>query len=162
MARRVVRSGRRSSSRSGPRRKWVWAREDVTEQTIAASGVLHTDALAQFETAYGADLLGATIMRVRGQMVHDQSIVAGMRVFTQDTLAGLTASNGPDADQHADWFVYQASFVEAAGTRRVVELDIRAARKLEELGQSLLWSVQNLSGSIVTVSWRLSLGLKLP
>lgn len=159
-----MRRAARVSRGTSPARKWVWARDTGIAQTIAANGEIFVDLLAPFEAEYGADLLGATVMRIRGSIKGDQSTTWAARIMTQSTFASLVSGvNGPRFDVHADWFWFQPYFTAVTqGETPQMEVDNKAARKLDELGQSLLLAVSNESSAIATVSYNLSVGVKLP
>lgn len=104
-------------------------------------------------------LLGAPAEAVSG------SLTLGMRVFTED--AAITDEGGPVSFPHGDWmlydeFLYTASPVLPGPGRPLVEIDVKSARKFEELGQGLLLSLENTTSSAIDVTGTLSIGLKLP
>jgi len=159
---------RRSPSRvSRPRRKLVWARASNEGAELAAGGAAGSPSavtlLADFETLYQAQLFGATIMRVRGEImvvageepavdVGDHTACAwGLHVIPSNLPA--TPSSPLDVDAqgaYSDWFGYGATHLfvsgdvsfsdtgafNGAGFARI-PVDIRARRKLDELGMTL-------------------------
>lgn len=170
----------RRNSRGGTvqRRKWVWARAQGDALVAAGTGAgagFKTDLLTQFEGAYGADLLGATVMRVRGQYFADMaSFLAGPGAVGHLTAGIRTYAEPLDPDEetpadtpHADWMSYEPFICAITGDpfyasdRRTV--DVQSSRKMEELGTGLLLAVShNVSGVAIPFSYDLSIGLKLP
>ncbi len=170
-ARRVA--GRRFtgvSARRAPARKMVWARAAV-EGTATGGATLNANLLGNFESVYGANLIGATIIRVRGVVM-----VTGSSLDTRHTLGcvigkqdDVWTGNGPETDRYLDWFVYEpfATSTDAGSTgssfdRRVI--DSRSARKMEELDQQAWLVLQSDQTASETAIWSglLSVLLKLP
>lgn len=176
---------RRSSSRTrvsrGTTRKFVWARHTfVGEQTGAAVG---GDLLSQFETDYGAQLIGATITRIRGYAfaqatdATDNTINQyrmGIRVLSGNLdLSGTVPDQDPWTDENADWMAWMpfASVVAVGGlpigdsVLNAMRVDVKAQRRLDELGERLvLFQAGNPGAPTITwaVGWDLSIGVKLP
>lgn len=173
----------RSARRSAPRRKFVWARKSGTA-VIAGPGSdpfgYNVDALDDFKALYGADLLGATLVRVRGQILTHLpdmapeeigEIVVGMRTYTEGPDGGVVGEETPHLQPYADWLMFQPSII-AHGTGPTdsfnvyaghrYDVDIKSSRKFEELGDGLLLSAShNISGIAGYMSYNLSFGLKL-
>lgn len=167
--------GRTTARRgSGSRRKMVWARHlnTGTTITVGATGT-QLNLLSSFETEYGANLIGATAIRIRGVMfgtptvAGSGSLIAGVRVSND---ADATAGNGPQSSPYADWMLYESfifddgGLLDLTGDSQVVSrvVDIRSMRKLEEINEQLtLWLEAAGTGN-----WRftssLSILLKLP
>ena len=163
MARRRF-SSRRAFSRSN-RRKLVWARD--------ANGlVLPVDApgdpqrffpLSNFESDYGAGLIGCTIMRIRG--VITAALVGDTEVGVQGYGACRVAARITDhvdanstdyvdgtmygTQAQADWFMFEPFMLDAGGeiasgdsaeasaAMEIRHVDVRARRRLDELNQTL-------------------------
>lgn len=164
MARRQARGGRRS--RRAPLRKFVWARwqGSMNASGGAQAGGANPGAirpLSQFEQEYGANLIGATVTRMRGVIYPDQrgagsaihgvlsaAVEAREELFHLDgTVIGPdeVSDSGPLLSPHKDWFMYfpyfspstQSQMVSANATGSAMAFDVRSNRKVEELGQTL-------------------------
>lgn len=189
---------RRSSGSSrrprAKRRKLIWAR--VTNEagvTVIAdvfgtptSAPTRVNLLAGFETAYGANLIGVTILRTRGIMgiqlpnaTEDFGVRAGIKVTDDISSTVVAADNLYDpaatGGAHDDWMLWEPFFVprHAAtplGTHldgsglpgRVI--DVKSTRRLSELGQALVLDMnsQSTAGADPVVFFDLSLLLALP
>lgn len=161
-----TRGARRGSSRRGGpsvRRKKVWARAIYQDSTVPVAGGFYALPLLDFENEYGADLLGCTIMRVRGQLEYtgDGPAVAAMRIITESSFATLGADDDPTTDRHADWFFYQPMNT-GSDTSAVFDVDVQSMRKLDELGQTLLLAVGTADAAAGTFSAVLSILVALP
>ena len=159
-------SGRTRSVSRAPRRKLVWGR-------IFNSGQTHTpgltstniNPLAFFESSYGANPIGVTIMAVRGNVMWtiDNSATAGERAMfrwgvrvksDQDTTAGDLFGSGADSD----WMVWDGGAlhsVNGAATGTAGEagfyrqaVNARSRRRLDELGDTLVLSSQVANASV--------------
>lgn len=170
MARRQSR-GRSRGMANQVQRKWIWARSNGSG-IINAEAPLNIDLLGEFQEQYGAQLLGATVMRVRAdvivgsQAVTEGTVLCGVRVYTENDLA---SEEGPLTNPHADWMTYKASqLVTEEGlfgqfSIERYELDVKSARKIEELGQGLMISWEHdVVATAVPVRWTVSVGAKLP
>lgn len=181
MARRFNSRGR--GTRRAPLRKFVWAR--VTGNLVQPD-TRGTDLLDAFQTEYGAQLLGATVMRIRGYLIPDlpsdpvPGIVTGVTgiIVEQDQeLADQALENVPRARAHDDWLAWLPFLVDSTnggvappGTASwnadasPWAVDIKSSRKIEELGQGLhMWYDTVAPGSVtVNMNYDLSIGLKLP
>lgn len=179
----MARGRRRRSYRRAPLRKFVWARSSgfLTRDDAGA------DLLGQFQQEYGAQLLGATVVRIRGWVAPntisagaDGSQFAGLYGFIVDTdRADYTFTGVPElaAEQreHDDWLWYAPWVVQNYSTTARTDLtanyqanpwavDVKAARKIEELGQTLqIWqSTPDANPDFNGMGFHLSIGLKLP
>lgn len=141
-----------------PRRKLVWARTlrggspTALTFTAEADGVYNvTPQLDEFESAYSAQLIGCTIMRVKvnGLLWTDPpasgssnaAITWGLIVESQDTAALANVATGR---RHADWMWHETHHLihgpeDTLDTRAsvVLDRDIKARRRLDELGDTL-------------------------
>lgn len=150
---------RRSSRRTAPRRRMFWA----TTNTLFSAGPTTApvpsapfDLLEQFSDEYGADLFGFTVTRIRGfiRFAYDTTSVVerhdasfGIRVGDEVSMNNATTEQNridliPTFDKHADWmWVYEDShYTNTTGipwAQYPVEVDIKAQRRIDELGQSL-------------------------
>lgn len=138
---------RRSSSRPA-RRRLIWARYRSTSLAIVAGTAFNVDPLATFETAYGAQLLGCTVMRVRGSIT--AKMVAGVNAqltwaMKVADLPGVSTEAPASSGVNDDWFMYE-NWVSVTSTPTALEpsiqlqkeIDVRARRRLDELGQRLV------------------------
>lgn len=166
----------RSTRRIAPTRKFVWARTASRGIIPAGPNVNQLALLGEFETRYGASLIGATVMRVRGEILIgrttdvalDAIVVGGIRVVTQTTDPADIEGEGPLVDPEADWMAVFPVILQRAlgstvdsGIHRIA-VDVKSARRLEELQQKLymFWS-QDGTNSVDIIA-HLSIGLKLP
>lgn len=156
----------------GSSRKFVWARK-IGGGIVGDSGFV-TDMFDDFRAAYGADILGSTIERVRGVIFWNANnltldgihAVAGLRVADEGNLSAST-NEPPLAQPHADWMMWDATVLDDGSPGNYLNdrrtIDVKAARKLEELGQTLMLGFEHDAvGSSVEVRYNLSMGLKLP
>lgn len=167
MARTVRTRSNRSSVRS---RKFIWARRTYTNQVLVA-GVNWLNLLDQFEAEYGAQLLGATVMRIRGTLAFEAAVTApvlsgaGILVSTDEDISD-GVDEGPVNEPHKDWMAYQPiilSNVSAAANRFDWELDVKSNRRMEELGQGLALVVDNgIAATTIDMTGAVSVGVKLP
>ena len=170
----ATRSRRTRVSRgTGSRRKFIWARQFVNETFSLASPVF-IDALDEVQIAIGADLIGSTLVRVRGEIIMSNTSAGGgavnvmaMRSFTTSTLAGLGVANDPvGGDPLADWMLWEPFAMTGSGNleynseRRII--DVKSSRRLEEVGQSILLAFGSGTVDQQQVAGVLSLGIKLP
>lgn len=168
-------ASRTAVRRPGPRRKLVWARTGPVEnqtKTAGVAGTSRTDLLAQFQTTYGAQLLGCTVMRIRGTWAYvaavgdiKKPITCGIRVF--DEAHNIATLPGPITDPHADWMYYEtllANEPQVAGTTYTGRsvFDVRSRRKIEELGQGLAIAFEGNSAVAQDFWWQASVLLALP
>lgn len=151
---------RRTATRRVQRRKLVWARS-VASATVsspvppALNAPTRFDILSSFETIYGAQLLGATIMRVRGRMgvagvsTEGVAIRATMRIGSQNEVVRGPNANDNAFDSNAvslDYFMFEPFLCNTAAGATLTNgndihgrmIDVRSHRKLEELNQSLI------------------------
>ncbi len=152
----------------------VWARtkvEGATDGTVD-DGVF-ADVLANFKAELGSDLVGATVIRMRGDVMlwtaattaTDQtSAVLGARVFTESNLP-IVNEQGPATDRYADWMLWQpfalSGVVPEARIRRHV-IDVKSMRRIDEIGQGLLFGWQTEGAFAISGTGYLSTLLKLP
>lgn len=163
MARRRHSNSRGSSSN---RRRLFWARTCQTFSITPNNRAQPIDLLYAFQQAYGADLFGFTVTRIVGHVTHwsmggsssnaAYTYSSGIRVDDQnqwtstDTDARQLALV-PYNDPYSDWmWVRNSEGYATTGTASAdavwqqqksnrVELDLRAQRRLDELGQTLFW-----------------------
>ena len=70
------RSRVRVSRGTGRNRKFIWARVFINE-TFSLSSPVFIDALNQVQTDIGADLVGTTLVRIRGEIIMVNTSVTG-------------------------------------------------------------------------------------
>lgn len=178
MARRRFRSGRRRA----PLRKWVWARS--SGEGLAPDVPINL--LEEFQAEYGAQLLGATVMRIRGYCEPFFGVAApgntlsrgvfGIIVEEDQELVTPPPDKLPNARPHDNWLAWlpwaaagqdpgPAANGLTTGNAQAspYAVDVKAARKIEELGQGLhLWPEIVAPGTEPVWHYDLSIGLKLP
>lgn len=141
------------------------------------------DLLASFRLQYGINQgpPGLTIMRIRGILY--ATGVSGAPFLTWAVrvadisevlnFASLTTAQknnlGPGSDQYADWMAWQTIMpnhgadpttgVPNAGT---YEVDVRSMRKLDELGQTLVFVAQKIGSPTPTLFQSTNVLLALP
>lgn len=144
---------RRSSRPTAAKRRLIWARFSSGPTAVVAGTAFNAFPLDTFETAYGAQLLGCTIMRVRGiiaakqtSLVSDGTLVCAMKVAD---LPGVTTEAPVTSGVNDDWFMYEAwasvTNVPTASEpsyQLQKEIDVRARRRLDELGQRLVFAAE--------------------
>lgn len=157
---------------------WARAVNPVLAVPYGAAGAvvspLRQDLLQPFEADYGADLLGSTIMRVRGiagissldgTAVNDSVLVQlTMFIGTENQIL-----RGPDANDSSfsavsneiDYFAFEPFHVRNSATRLITGdvqsrlIDVKSHRKLQELNQSLVLDIAAAASSVAvgTVSF---------
>lgn len=158
-SRRSVRRG------SGTRRRMFWARELIDETVSFTDRAQIVDLLLRFSTEYGADLFGFTVTRIVGNLTYwqdsadpdggePQGVSVGIRVEDRASVQAIDTSAErlttiPASDPFSDWMYVTNRYYNgfAGGTIGSVqslistenrwEIDLKAQRRLDELGQSL-------------------------
>lgn len=161
-----------------PNRKFVWARHFLTTTHVGAA--VGSDLLFQFEQDYGAQLIGATITRIRGYMFAASTSTGGTvnafrfgaRVLSgQLDLSSTVPDQDPWVDENADWMLWEpfpSVFVPGTGSGdqlRARMVDVKSQRRLDELGEKLVMFYSGSPGAPANefvVGWDLSIGVKLP
>ncbi len=164
--------------RNQVRRKFVW---DRTQGFVAATstGPFGVDLLAGFRGQPGATHLGATIMRIRGFVYPELStpletgFILGTIGFRIDSWNEdpLDPDNAPLAQPDEDWIGWLPWMVDGSQSpnspnvatwNNDFTVDVKAARKLEELNQTL-WMFVSPSGTAdpINYNYNLSVGMKL-
>jgi len=140
---------------------------------LAAGGNDFWDLLAPFQGAYGADVLGSTIMRIRmifsvqgTEPLERVNLTHGAGVFPE-TLA--VAEMDPFNNIHLDWMFWESTIASTArdsattvGMISNEHVDIRSKRKLDELQDGLFLAAHNNSPSDVIYHWTTSVLIALP
>lgn len=151
----------------------MWARSTNIETVVPVAGS-KLNLLAQFETDYGANLIGATVTRVRGLITASPNVstaasnlVVAARVSND---AELAAGSGPIDQPHLDWsmwepFIFRFGGITQVDANRTFDfsrvVDVKSQRKVEEVNEEFAIWLQP-TGQAWTVSWQLSILLKLP
>lgn len=166
---------RRRTGSSTTRRKLVWARHSTTGATVSTVLPIKVNLLDQFETRYGANLLGATVTRIRGLIVCGNNIspsATGQLKFAARIGAASEVGgdlNDPVTQPYLDWMLWEPfSYLSLPDTPQTVDsmalsrvIDVKSQRRLEELDQELqMWVAA--SSTTFAFSWDLSILLKLP
>jgi len=101
-------------------------------------------------------------MRIRGTVSSTNAIdnwVIAIKTYSEATLASLVTNAGPIANPYDDWMVRIPHLPKTDGIN-YVDLDGKSARKMEELGQGLLFVFDAITAT--TYNYDLSIGIKLP
>lgn len=179
-----MRRRRISRNRPGPRRKLVWGRSiriTPTVLTLATPNLVNL--LDDFETQIGAQLLGATIMRIRG-IIHfhwtsinstNQAQAAwGALVANPETTSTATMDPLGVTSKYNDWMGYGAKpsypfegAPAAAGVftnNTIFDVDVKSRRRLDELNEELIgaFTYNGDAAPTVQVSHNLSILVALP
>jgi hypothetical protein len=136
---------------------------------IPTTNGVQVNALADFESTYGANLIGATVARVRGAISMVPTVAgASQAIFAARVSldSDATAGNGPYDAQYADWsmyepFVYNDAGVADAEQATVRVVDVKSMRKLDEVNEQFTWWIQ-ARGQAYQATWNLSVLLLLP
>lgn len=172
---------RRSSSRvsRGTRRKFVWAHIRDTS-TVPASGVPNRlNLLGDFETALGAQLIGATVVRIRGVMsVVGTAVVGGVpnivraaAIVEPNPGSAAVAADGPWGGQFNDWMLFEPFMDWGPAVVQTMPvgsrvIDVKSSRKIEEINETLFLyvaaPVAPANSAAVQFTYDLSIGIKLP
>ena len=149
-----ARHRRTSPVRRGGRRQLVWALDDIN-LAIPAGGLTNLDLLSQLEVA-GSSVLGATVMRTH--LVIQHSFAAATDNLTFGLIIGRKADLGaglgpnPVSAPGDDWMWLGRVPATASGAAidvaRVVEIDSRSKRKMQELQQAYLLQLFNGNAAI--------------
>jgi len=131
------------------RRRSVWTRTDSLALTVPLNGAAaQVDLLAPFRTANGgAQPPGVTVARVRFSLraeftegVGPQGIRHGLLVDDR-TLANAD-EHSPLSEPFLDWMLLDTTWEGASGSpdnRAWEKYDVKAKRRLDEIGQTLWW-----------------------
>lgn len=169
-----MKRARRGGGSRRPTRKFVWARQEGIITNVAVDGVTRTALLSDFETLYGAQLIGCTIVRIRGLIgvrpvtaaSSFNSVRAAVQVEPNPSGAPVVA-DGPYGGEHNDWMLFEPFHTASGVGNSEVDgrvIDVRSSRKLEELNQGLFlyFGTRSTNTSAVDVVFDLSIGIKLP
>lgn len=157
-------SARRIVRRAGPRRKLVWARTPISTTLTIAAGVtapFREDLLANLKTTLASGLLGVTVVRMRGLMTMKSGgqtslIRQGVKVVDESDFVGASIiEDGPISSPYNDWMMiesYVTGDVDTNASEATCRVfDVRSARKIDEVQQTLALYVQPTSGGAGTL-----------
>jgi len=145
---------------------------------------IRADLLAPFEAAYGAQLIGCTVVRIRGYLAVSNNNAAGTSFVLsratihvadqQEVTRPLTATDSSfdPASGQLDYMLFEPFLSLGSvplqynpsdiGVKRI---DNKSSRKIDELNQALCLTFSsrfaNLSADLPTLSYDLSIGVKL-
>ena len=171
MVTRAIAPRRRVLAR--PQRKRVWARQLGSFTGVTQALAQDLSLTGQFETDYGADLVGATVARTHVSLsavtTAGTSAVAGLAVGILMRPAPIATAVAPlDPEfRHADWSYVRVFWGDpgAAGTAEqlVADIDLKSMRKMDEIGMTYELVVQSAtSGSTWDVQFHANTLLLLP
>ncbi len=137
------------------RRKLVWARTFTTLTVTANNSVTNIDLLQAYKAVVGASSAGITIMRTRldvyptSTITNNDGFFIGLKVDDLDQVVASSASalaispNGnPDSDwMFNSWFNALPTYNWQAANNGI-HIDLRAKRRMEEVQQAYLLSIQ--------------------
>lgn len=175
----MARRARRGFNRQ-MRRKFVWNR--FTGSFITGidgqTNPVGVDLLRDFRETAGASTVGATIMRIRGIIVptaggENNPVDGGAYGFLIDSVNedSVDTRNAPHQRPEEDWLGWLpwSAPLSSVQTDPATwnhsndwQVDIKAARKLEELGQTLWMFADRPTAGAVNTYFDLSIGMKLP
>jgi hypothetical protein len=157
---RIVRRSRRPLGVRPRRRRKVWARTNIFA-TIAANTAGGFDLLEDFQTALGADLVGSTLLAIRGTLAWapaaNENIrgVAAVMIDTRPVGGVVTPRLPGTTERYGDWLMYEP-IIHAALTigtaeypQRIV-LNGRSARKIDEINQTAVLWIHNYFSGLAT------------
>jgi len=145
----------------GARRKLVWDTEQGTFGSLAVGGHAGIDMGASLAT--NASILGSTVVRTLVTIALP-GYASGSDSYTYGVLKGRTGDAGsastqapdPFTNPELDWAWIGKAFATFSGatqdTQRVIQFDVRAKRKLQELNEIWLLMVTNNTAAIVTTA----------
>lgn len=169
-----------------PRRKLVWSRLQFdTTLTNALPGFI-INLTEPLETDMGAQLIGCTVMRIRGSYsvldsggTNDDTpitVVAAIRRGASTITNGAVAPGAQLSSEfplgipgrHNDWMLYQPTIIYDSGAGDLAvareHVDVKSMRKIDELGESLGLFLQATpaAGETVRITGVFSLLVALP
>lgn len=161
------------------RRKFVWNRVWGTlSPTNQATSITGVDLLQDFRNTPGASTVGSTVMRIRGLLVPTgiDTVPNAASTFgflidsaNEDPASGSNMPVNRPEEDWLGWLPWNANLgtvPSEPGTWNSAAspwaVDIKAARKLEEVGQTLWMFMDRPTQGTYNVYYNLSIGLKLP
>lgn len=165
-----ARRHRRNGAMGSARRKLEWA-DFSLDSTTAVGNVTWVDLLSTFDALPGASSAGCTIARTHIYLAITSAVVngdgisslllvneanqavagPGIPVVTAHILSGTETPN-------ADWMLFDQRDAHPGysftGPNNLMTFDIKAKRRLKEIGDTLLFGLENRDAS-ATVSWHI-------
>jgi len=156
------------------RSRYIWCAFDETPISAAASGSV--DLLADAAAAYGAGFIGVTVMRViadvQWQFPANEALSSndGMAIGIQvDQVTGrLPLTNSRDDWLFRRWVPMSVHantlLTTTSDTDRICSLfiDSKSKRRIDEIGQTLIMSLEATGTAVATANARGQVLLKLP
>jgi hypothetical protein len=156
--------------RGANRRKLEWA-DFSLDSTTGVGNVTWVDLLAQFNVLPGASSAGATVARTHIYVAITTAVVNGdgisflLRVDDiNETAAGpgvpVVTAHIPSGTEtpHADWMLFDQRDAHPGysftGPNNLLVFDIRSKRRLKEMGDTLLFGLENRDAT-ATVGWHI-------
>lgn len=136
----------------------VWARTDLVGSAGPGAAAI-ADLFSSFQATAGLNLFGVTVVRTRGVVSARTAtgatglneLIVGCRVGTENSPP-LATTGGPFTNRDADWYVYEPVPLPADGADvdKFVwkEVDNRAKRKVDEVGQTVFLAVEPTATTI--------------
>lgn len=166
---------RRRTRNPSPARKMIWARDVQTFPGITPTAPLRRNLLSPLEAALGSNLIGATVVRIRGVMAAIPTAGTTPSALVVGTLVApsTTASTVPTplTEPFADYMMWEAFLADADATGTgygasdvtARMIDVKSARKIEEVGDVLYLTADRLFGdNTFNLLYSLSMLVKLP
>lgn len=183
---------RRMARRAAPQRRLFWATYNVATTLGSNNRAAIGDMLSDFNADYGADLVGFTVTRIRGTISWGPAGQAaapwgwysvGIRKGNEKGMSIADTDEEqialqPSQDPHGDWMYQRMTSAWVPSTQTgeghdvqlavqlgawVNEIDIKAQRRLDELGDSLFYFVeQGPEQGTTNIHGRFRLLLKRP
>jgi hypothetical protein len=156
--------------RGAPRRKLEWA-DFQLDSTTAVGAVSWFDVLSQYTAIPGASRAGATVARTHIYIAITTAVVNGdgismlLRVddineTTTGTGVAVTTAHIPSGTEtpEADWMLFDERDAHPGyslyGPNNLWQYDIKAKRRLKEIGDTLLFGFENRDAT-ATVGYHL-------
>lgn len=166
----MVTRRRRTFRSRAPRRRLEWAYASAENLALGAGAVGTANLLADYETAFGADAHGSTVMRIRGIVTFAPQIPAVAETIQWGIVVVPTpyvTSLSPRTNHYEDWMIYESITLPPAALMQNFELpllrtiDLRSRRRLPEIGTTLAFAVVPTGGTL-QYSYGLRILLALP
>ncbi len=146
-----------------PLRKLEWA-DFQTDDSVSVGNFVSYDVLSQFKGVTGASVTGVTIARIHCAFWVTSAVTEGDGISTSfivdqvdETQAapGVATSTAhvlsPTFSPNADWMLYRKWNAHPAysmnGAVNNLEMDIKSKRRLHEIGDTLLFIVENIDAT---------------
>jgi len=170
---------RSHTGRLSPRRKVVWADLHL-DTTVAVGNFISVDLFGAYAALPGASTVGATVVRTHIRTWVTSAVVVGDGLTDalivdqlDETVAGPGASLVaahilcPSAQPNADWMLLREQNAHPGysmvGPNNQWETDIRSKRKINELGDTLLYVIENRDATAtVSITFHSRVLLMLP